>query len=81
MRGYNCKCEVDDHCTKTTMCAVETYVEDATYQLQAVVDAAVLYIHGIEEGHHGPLPAGTIRRRLKNLHEEVAAFDEWEQDV
>ena len=45
-------------------------------QLQAVVDAAVIYIHSINEGHHGPLPAGTTAKRLKNLHEEVAAFEE-----
>ena len=75
-----CGCERGGDFTKTSVCAIETAVEDAVGYYQAVADAAVVYIHNVEAGHHGPNQDRT-RKALKNLHEEVAAFEQWEKDL
>ena len=49
--------------------------------LRAVVDAAVIYIHAMQSHAAGIPDKGRIGKTLKNLVEEVAAFEEWEQDL
>ena len=49
--------------------------------LRAVADAAVIYIHAMQSHAAGIPDKGRIGKSLKNLVEEVAAFEEWEQDL
>ncbi len=48
--------------------------------LQAVVDAALVFVHAEQMAAVGPYEPQR-KRSLKNLHEEVAAFEEWVQDL
>ena len=55
--------------------------EDEVDALRAVADAAVIYIHAMQSHAAGIPDKGRIGKSLKNLVEEVAAFEEWEQDL
>lgn len=49
-------------------------------QLQAVVDAAVVFVHAEQMaalGHY----SHQLKKAHINLQDEVAAFEEWEQDL
>ena len=66
------------------MSALEKYHEmclDELYANKAVTDAAVIYIHAMHSHAAGIPDKGRIGMTLKNLVEEVAAFEEWEQDL
>ena len=87
-----CGCEDGMNCTRTSVCALEAAIEDATNQCealledqlgayQAVAEAAIVWRNAVASSHHGPVPAGSIKKKLKNLDDEIDVFIEWEQDL
>ena len=56
-------------------------VDEENEWLQAVTDAAIIYVHAMQSHAAGIPDKGRIGKSLKNLVEEVAAFEEWEQDL
>ena len=48
--------------------------------LQAVVDAAVVFVHAENMAALGPY-AHQCKKAHTNLHDEVAVFEEWEKDL
>ena len=55
--------------------------EDEVDALRQVADAAVIYVHAMQSHAAGIPDKGRIGKSLKNLIEEVEAFEEWEQDL
>ena len=43
--------------------------------LQAVVDAAIVYVHATEQAHHGPYSQAQAKAH-RNLIDEVVAYEE-----
>ena len=68
-----CGCEEDQACTRTTLCALESAVEDATESLQLVVDAAIAFVEAENMDALGPYVAQR-RRTLHTLHDEVGKY-------
>ncbi len=71
-----CGCEDGDKCTATTVCTLESAVEDATELMQQVVDDAVAYVEAIMEAHHYPLPKDHVATKLRDLSRAVSEYQE-----
>lgn len=71
-----CGCEDGDKCTGSTVCAVESAVEDATENMQQVVDDAVAYVEAIMEAHHIPVPKDHVATKLRDLSRAVSEYQE-----
>lgn len=76
-----CNCYYGYDCTKTTVCAVESAVEDATEQMQGVTEAATTYVHHLIAEHHGQGRPHLLKAARKNLIEEVEAYEVWEKGL
>ena len=57
-----------------------TEPEDWIERLQGVTDAAMAFVHAEQMAAVGPYEPQR-KKALKNLHEEVAAFEEWVQEL
>ena len=68
-----CGCEDGDNCTKTTVCAIESAVDDATAELMLVVEAAIAFVEAENMDPLGPYVAQR-RRTLNALHDEVGKY-------
>ncbi len=74
-----CGCEDGDKCTATTVCTLESAVEESTELMQQVVDDAVAYVESIREGHHLALPKGRTATKLRDLSRAVSEYQEIDQ--
>ena len=75
---YECGCERGGLCTRTTMCAIQTALEDAKSKLEelnAVVEAAEHYVHCVKMAQHGTY-GDPKKRSHQNLIDEVTAYQE-----
>lgn len=73
-----CACEDGWKCTGSTVCAVESAVQDATESMQQVVDDAVAYVEAIRESHHIPVPKDHVKTKLRDLSRAVSEYQELE---
>ena len=71
-----CGCEGGGDCTKTTVCAVESAVEDAIEQLTPVVEAACAFVDLQQAAHHGPIKNETKIRVRAELYNAVMNYQE-----
>ena len=71
-----CGCEVGGDCTKTTVCAIESAVEDAIEQLTPVVEAACAFVDLQQAAHHGPIKNETKIRVRAELYNAVMNYQE-----
>jgi hypothetical protein len=74
-----CGCERGDDCTKTTVCAIETAVEDATDMKDQVVEAAKDYVDMLEASVCCPITPKVRQSREKALMDAVNELREWVQ--
>ena len=76
-----CRCELGGDCDKTTVCALNNAVEECEEHLQAVTDAAIVYVHNLLAEHHGQGKPHHLKNARKNLIEEVEAYEMWEKNL
>ncbi len=75
-----CGCEDGDACTKTTVCSLESAVQDATDMKDEIIQAAKEWVD-LELSSGVPIKQGTRRVVEMALIEAVSNYDEWEQNL
>ena len=73
---FQCGCEVGRDCTKATMCMVQCAIEsekEKIEDLQAVVDAAIVYVNAVQMAHQVPY---STKKAHKRLMDEVTEYQE-----
>jgi len=81
MSHIRCGCEDGYDCTKTTVCAIQSAIEDKEAEIDAlrpVAEAAVEWCQAVQFAHHNPTKKGYLKAVLARLNTEVEEFTVWE---
>ena len=76
----HCDCTRGGPCTKTTVCAIESAVEDATAMKDEVIEMAKAWVD-LELSSGIPITKGVRRMVRQTLIEAVSNYEEWEQSL
>ena len=74
-----CGCYHGERCTKTTVCAIESAVEDATAMKDEVIEAVKAFIE--VSFTPCPIPVGEIVRTRDALRVALNDYEEWEKNL
>jgi hypothetical protein len=76
-----CGCEDGDICTKTTVCHLESALEDQNSLVHELINAANEYIETVYASTCCPIPIREIILKRDLLKTAVDEHKEWEQDL